>query len=179
MFMPITITFHIFRYTITLTVKSRTRHSAKWRVLYYRNTWNWLNRLPVLPFLYAIIIKQGWIVKHGWGDKIRRNIMFLLARSRKAPPCCRLCSMKKVKRKTAYYNAFCFTTRKGLKSPPFPGVKQDSRVFLPKYGSSKKKREVKIIWKEYARGECWLYCAGSAAYHAIRCQSALQGEEYI
>ena len=33
MFMPITITFHIFRYTITLTVKSRTRHSAKWRVL--------------------------------------------------------------------------------------------------------------------------------------------------
>jgi hypothetical protein len=27
--MPITLTFHIFGYTITITVKSRNRHSAK------------------------------------------------------------------------------------------------------------------------------------------------------
>ena len=27
--MPITLTFHIFGYTVTITVKSRDRHSAK------------------------------------------------------------------------------------------------------------------------------------------------------
>ena len=27
--MPITLTFHIFGYTVTITVKSRNRHSAK------------------------------------------------------------------------------------------------------------------------------------------------------
>ena len=31
--MPITLTFHIFGYTITVTVKSRNRHSAKLRFL--------------------------------------------------------------------------------------------------------------------------------------------------
>jgi len=32
--MPITLTFHVWKYTITVTVKSRNRHSAKWRFLY-------------------------------------------------------------------------------------------------------------------------------------------------
>ena len=32
--MPITLTFHVFHYTITVTVKSKNRHSAKWRFFF-------------------------------------------------------------------------------------------------------------------------------------------------
>ena len=54
-FMPITLTLHIGRFTITITVKSGSRHSAKWRFpMFCENLNLWAGRLSAMLFSYSL-----------------------------------------------------------------------------------------------------------------------------
>ena len=53
---PITLTFHIFGYVVTIRVKSENRHPGRWRFSKsYLKTWSiWANRLSQRPYTYII-----------------------------------------------------------------------------------------------------------------------------